>query len=271
MSALHPPLTTVELPEHARRFSKAAAQYPHHARVQQRAAQHLWQWAKPALADTPAPKACVDVGCGTGTLTRLVMDSLPGVPMHAVDIAPGMLQALRDNVPSDAPLHTHLLDGETLSLEQLWIPTQSLLVSNMCAQWFNDLDAAVRRWLTVSDTLAFSVLLDDSFTVWKDAHTTCDQPCNLRRLPTRPEIDQLLNGLRSEGLAQHTALHTHEFLDQHPNGLSFARGLRAIGADVGQTGQPAQLWRVLSHLNQPCTFNYHLAFVLIQRKPATQS
>lgn len=254
---------------HTERFSLAAQQYEHHARVQRHVAAHLWNWAHSLLqgdSSAFAPQACVDVGCGTGFLTDRMLKHYPQLPVHAVDMAPGMLAALQSKHPDNHQLHTHCLNGETLSMEHLWIPPHSLLMSSMCAQWFDDLEGAVRRWLSVSNTVAFSVLLDGSFQVWKAAHEETGQTCGLRALPTAAQLEQLIHKLVDEGLVARSALHEKEFLDHHTDGLSFARSLRFIGADQPHaTHQPVQLRKVIRALGGACTLNYHLGFYCLER------
>lgn len=247
------------------RFSGAAQQYDHHARVQKHAAAHLWHWVQPKLNPEHPPLACIDVGSGTGFLTEHLLTRFPHTPIHAVDIAPGMLSELARKHPTPQ-LKTHLLNGEELAVEKLWVPSHSLLVSSMCAQWFNDLEDAIRKWLSVSNTLAFSVLLDGSFQAWHAAHRDTDQACGLRALPTAETMQGIVQTLAAEGLVAQHQHHNKDFLDHHPDGLSFARSLRAIGADMPRTHhRPANLRKVVHALGEACTMNYHIGFYWLQR------
>ncbi len=248
-----------------RRFSDAARDYDHHARVQKHSAQHLCQWLDQILPADFKPKACVDVGSGTGFLTDHLLTKFPESAVHAVDLAQGMLTELKRKYPTER-LHTHLLNGEELAVEHLWIPNQSLLISGMCAQWFNNIEEAIRRWLSVSNTVAFSVLLDGSFQAWEVAHEETGQTSGLRKLPSNDELQDVLHTLAAEGLVANTSHHTKNFLDHHPNGLSFARSLRAIGADQPRTNhKPVNLRKVISALGNACTMNYRIGFYCLER------
>lgn len=247
------------------RFSKAALEYDHHARVQKHAAVHLAAWLDQVLPTPFDPKVCIDVGSGTGFLTEYLLKRFPQSPVHAVDLAPGMLAHLKTKLASPQ-LHTHVLNGEELAFEHLWVPNHSLLVSGMCAQWFDNLELALRRWLSVSNTVAFSVLLDGSFQAWHAAHEETKQVCGLRRLPQLADIETMLHVFSHEGLLERSAHHSKDFLDHHPDGLSFARSLRAIGADVPNPAhKPANLRKVFSALGTACTMNYRVGFFLLER------
>lgn len=81
------------------RFSDAARDYDHHARVQKHSAQHLGQWLDQMLPVNFNPKACVDVGSGTGFLTEHLLNKFPQSAVHAVDLAQGMLTEPEAQVP----------------------------------------------------------------------------------------------------------------------------------------------------------------------------
>lgn len=156
--------------------------------------------------------------------------------------------------------------ARSLAVEHLWIPNHSLLVSGMCAQWFSNIEEAIRRWLSVSNTIAFSVLLDGSFQAWEVAHEDTGQTSGLRPLPSHDDLQNILNALVAEGIAASTAHHTKNFLDHHPDGLSFARSLRAIGADQPRVNHtPVNLRKVISALGEACTMNYHIGFYYLER------
>lgn len=246
------------------RFSEAAENYDSNARIQKQVSNNLWDWLQTHLEKPFEPAATIDVGSGTGFMTQLLLNQY-ACPVHAIDIAPGMVEWLRNHIPSEQ-LHTHLLDGEHLSIEQLWVPNNCLLVSNMCAQWFSDLDQAIRRWLSVSNTIAFSVLLNGSFEAWNQAHTETGQTAGIRSLPEASALQVILNNLQQEGLIKNLQFKSREFLDQHFDGLSFARSLRAIGADTPKTNHhPVNLRAVIRELGKGCTINYRIGFVFLQR------
>lgn len=246
-------------------FSQAAAQYDQHAPIQQRVAKDLWAWTKQQLPQQFTPSSCIDVGCGTGFLTQHLLAAYPHTPMHAVDIAQGMLTMVK-NKHSSPCLHTHCLDGATLNAEQLQPLSPCLLVSSMCAQWFDDLHNGLHHWLKVADTVAFSVLLHPSFEVWRQAHVFAQQPCGLRNFPTHINILRDLEQLKGEGLIGKLQHVQHSYVERHLDGLSFARSLRAIGAQTPHPEHhPANLRPVLAQLRHGCELDYQLGFYYIER------
>ena len=133
-----------------------------------------------------------------------------------------MVDWLRDRA-NTSRLKVHLMDGEHLSVENLWVPPQSLLVSSMCAQWFGDLNQAIRRWVSVSNTVAFSILMDGSFEAWHQAHEETGQQVGLQPLPPACAIEDLIHSLRAEGLVRSTVFKTREFSRSPPRRAIFCK------------------------------------------------
>jgi len=75
-----------------------------------------------------APRTVVDLGCGPGNLTRLLVDRWPGARVHGLDSSPEMIERAR----ADA-------GGATYDVADLrsWRPEQpvDVLVSNATLQW----------------------------------------------------------------------------------------------------------------------------------------
>lgn len=119
------------------RFSRAARRYDELARHQAIAAQHLAE-RLPADAD---PRHLLELGCGTGLLTRHLVARCPAAKLTAVDLAPSMLLACRARClrPTDVAVEA---DAETY-----WPPDPvDAAVSSCAIQWFDDPE----RWIAAT-------------------------------------------------------------------------------------------------------------------------
>jgi trans-aconitate 2-methyltransferase len=92
------------------------------------------------LARVPrrAPRTIVDLGCGTGTATRLLADRWPEAAVTGVDDSEAMLETARDAVPG--------VGWERRRIEQ-WQPSAplDLLFSNAALHWLDDHPGLFRR------------------------------------------------------------------------------------------------------------------------------
>ncbi|MDE7408377.1 MAG: DUF452 family protein, partial [Muribaculaceae bacterium] len=110
----------------ARKF-RNAIDYDRNADVQRRIAEHLWQlWQKHMHSRTP--ESLIEVGCGSGMLTKLYYDKLKPSHMELWDLA----------TSGNLPIPVKECDAETAIMS---VPTDSVdvVASSSTVQWFNSL------------------------------------------------------------------------------------------------------------------------------------
>jgi trans-aconitate 2-methyltransferase len=101
-----------------------------------------------------APRLVVDVGCGPGTLTAMLVQRWPSARVEGLDSSRHMIEAA---APLSSPqLSFRVADAAT------WEPAADtdVIVSNATLQWVPDHRAVVRRWaaaLAPTGWLAFQV------------------------------------------------------------------------------------------------------------------
>jgi len=76
-------------------FSRNAKNYDAYAKVQKKMANTLLDMLD---LDSKSRLDILDVGCGTGYLTKLLLDRWPDARITAIDIAPGMIEYARDRL-----------------------------------------------------------------------------------------------------------------------------------------------------------------------------
>lgn len=240
----------------AARFSEAAGNYEEAARIQAQAAVKFGAWLAQLGLATPASIA--EVGCGTGLFTRLLHARHPGAHLLATDLAPNMVERCRTNLPSNPNLQFMVCDGRNASFN----PAPDWIVSTMCFQWFDPLLPVLEWHYANSRVLAFSILVSGSFAEWRAAHERAGLAPGLLSCPEFDALRRICHTL--SGGQMHA--HRISLNEQHPDGLSFARSLRAIGADLPQPGyQPANLRPVLRQMAKGTTANYEIGFFCLKK------
>jgi malonyl-CoA O-methyltransferase len=137
------------------RFSAAAPGYSAAVDVQLRAAEGVMS----LLGDAPAAKRILDMGCGTGLLTRHLAARYPSAEVHGVDISQAMIARAGNETPPDSRVEWHTRDAASFTDEKPF----DLVASSSSLHWMGPLAplfANTARLLTPRGRLVFSIMLD---------------------------------------------------------------------------------------------------------------
>lgn len=248
----------------ASRFGAAAAAYDAHSPLQREAAQRLAAAVK-ALA-LPARPRVLEIGCGTGHLTRQLLPALGGTWLVS-DIAPAMVAACRQQLGSAAQYL--VMDGERPALAA---GRFDLIVASLAAQWFTDLPATLAglaALLAPGGRIALATLGNGTFAEWRAAHTAVGlAPAT----PAYPDATALAQAFPAE---LEVAITEEDFVVPLADPLEFLRGLKRIGADTPAPGtQPLSAGHLRKVMRafaaaRPGGTTYHLLYAMALRSSNT--
>ena len=103
----------------------------------------------------------LELGCGTGNLTRLLRDKFKQARLKAIDISPEMVAVCRKKLPEDG-IEFIIADAEELELRESF----DLVASNATFQWFADLEGALGKFsgcLRAGGEIIFSTFGPNTF------------------------------------------------------------------------------------------------------------
>ena len=236
-------------------FASATATYDSAAEAQALAADGLVALVR-ALAP-PARPTVLEVGCGTGLLTRRLMPVVGG-DWLVTDLSPAMVEAAKAAIGADKA-HFRVMDAEHPDAP---VGLFDLVVSNLAAQWFADLPRAVRRLracLGSGGKLVFSTLGAASFAEWRQAHQGLGLACGVPAYPSAEELAALL----PEGSTVTRQLVQVRHADAH----AFLAALKRVGADTPAPGHrplsAGALRRVMKAMGAPVAITYDLLFAVV--------
>ena len=209
----------------------------------------------------PAPRI-LEIGCGTGLLTRALRETFPTSPLVVTDIAPAMVARCRAGMAGETPRFL-VMDAERPCLR----PGFDLVASSLAAQWFEDLTGTVRKLsglLAPHGLLAVTTLAAGTFREWAKAHAGEGlAPAT----PAYPSRDGLA-ALTCEGCD--VAVSIAPVTEAHADGRAFLRSLREIGAatpGADRSLSPGALRRVLRRFDAGgARVTYEIATLLIRRR-----
>lgn len=209
----------------------------------------------------PNPRI-LELGCGTGFLTRALAARIGPARWTVSDIAPAMVERAREGGGPAADYR--VIDGEAVDPV---LGSFDLILSGMAFQWFADLPGAVARLaarLAPGGLLAFSTMADASFAEWRAA---LDAEALASGIPAYPDAAALA-ALAPPGFAATVAI--VDFPQAHTDARGFLTGLKAIGAGTPAAGYrplpPAALRRAMARFDAGERIaTYRIGFCLIRR------
>jgi malonyl-CoA O-methyltransferase len=217
----------------ARAFSRGAAAYDEHARVQRRAIERLLALALPAA---PAPRRVLDVGAGTGNLLAQLAETLPGAALAGVDLAPGMALAAQERAPGAG---LAVGDAELLPFRA---GAFDLVVSTSMLQWLATLEPAfreARRVLAPGGLVGVALFGGETLCELREAWRAAApaQPDRTHRFHSAEEVAR---ALAAAGL-ERVEIERERVVERYADVPSLLRALRRIGANGNVTPATAGL------------------------------
>ncbi|MBF0358623.1 MAG: methyltransferase domain-containing protein [Magnetococcales bacterium] len=240
-------------------FNGAKA-YQQKAVVQQRVAGRLAeQLGDLALADQPQ---ILEIGCGTGFLSKHLINLWPGSRLLCTDIAPEMLARCQTQL---AKMDSELIDFQVMDGEN--IPgdeTFDLIVASLVFQWFLDplgnLQKLVKR-LKPGGRLVFVTLGPETFVEWRQFCSKYQLACGLHDYPSGDDWQQ---GWPQGGVGQ---VVEERIVEEYPSPQFFLKGLKEIGTALSPAShKPVSAFEMRRALhsyaeeNKNFSITYHLIF-----------
>lgn len=142
-----------------RRFDRARPTYDQNALIQTRMAEALTTRIRAALGSRFSN--ILEIGCGTGLLTRQISNRIQFDRLLANDL----VDACRTHLPWDRNQRTHFISGDAEQIET-FPPGQDLIVSNAAFQWLQDTSVFLPKLaglLKPGGALAFTTFGPDNF------------------------------------------------------------------------------------------------------------
>ena len=245
-------------------FSAAADTYDAGAELQRVVAETLARKIKalPRPAASKGPPKILEVGCGTGVLTRALADQITGA-WTVTDIAAPMVARCERALAASLPgARFMVMDGTAPALA----PGFDVICSSMALQWFEDPGRAIGRLsalLNRGGHLAFATLGPDTFEEWQAACALSGVAAPTRRLPSAEDFQN--NTPHGFAFRAEKAV----FRRTYANGWDFLQRLRKIGAHRAvPEAEPlpaGALRKVLRATDAPFTVSYDVIYGFISR------
>ncbi|MEM7317271.1 MAG: methyltransferase domain-containing protein, partial [Planctomycetota bacterium] len=203
-------------------FDRASSTYQAHSEVQQEIARAL---ANLLIEACPKPDTILELGCGTGNLTRLLAQQYPSSRIEATDASPSMLEEARRLMDESQVKYSELVIDSNLRLDSDW----DLIASSMTLQWLKNLPQVIGRLADRAQTLAFALPIHGTFANWIEAHHKIGRLPGTREFVTADE-------LRDACADYDCVMTTEDFPVHYHRPIDFVKNLHYIGGNAPRPG-----------------------------------
>lgn len=148
-----------------------------------------------AVKHAQAPGIALDLGCGDGTETVMLLKH--GWTVHAVDLEPAALNLTVERAGDDAALTTYAADLVTFEPPRADLMLACASLPFVPPDDFDDFWRRLRSALRPDGLLAVHLFGD------QDSWAHCDSAVANMTFHSRPEVEQMLAGLETLQLEEH--------------------------------------------------------------------
>jgi len=215
-------------------FARASASYESAAGLQARVAAELLERLAVFAFE---PRVVLDLGAGTGRVTRELKRRYRGALVIALDLAPGMLREARRHQQWWRRFERVCADALRLPLADASV---DVVFSSLMLQWCEPLDTALaecRRVLKPDGFFAFSTFGPDTLHELRGAWASADGYNHVNHFV---DVHEVGDALVRAGLME-PVLDVDRIEVSYPDALSLMRDLKAIGAHNVTAGRPRAL------------------------------
>ncbi len=237
-------------------FSRAAPTYDRSAKAQRRMAERLTsilptadELRSSAAGQPEGNASIVELGCGTGLLTERLLARYPDARLHAIDLAPLMIEHCRRRWAGEPRAAFEVADAETFRPDG----PAALVAANCAFQWLADAEGTlrhVRGYLAPRGRLALGTMLAGSLAELAESHAAAAG----RPMPALDLWDEkrFRAALARTGLRLLPASRVETLRIDYADPLDVMRGLKEIGASLGgregaRPLSPAQMRRLAEY------------------------
>jgi malonyl-CoA O-methyltransferase len=212
--SLNLPMLSRRSADVAARFGESAASYERNAGLQRAVADRLAR----LLPELERPRV-LELGCGTGLLSRHLVRRYPQGRFVLTDVAPAMIAECRRNLAARGAAHIsyEVMDaGEAGGYADL-----DLIVSSMTLHWLADSAASLERLrllLAPGGSLLYATLGPESFAEWRATLRDLSLPSGIAETPMLPGVVE------------------EERVVQDASTLAFLRRMKAVGGLTPREG-----------------------------------
>lgn len=248
-------------------FSEAASYYDEHASVQREVAERLIASLQP-WRDIIPTGPIIELGAGTGFVTKGVVDLYPDREIQVTDLSEDMIALCRKKFADHGNLKFMVSDAE--EVPEFNDPHYAMTVSGFAAHWFDNPAQTLAKWLEITKPgglLLASFPGNESFPQWKKNCQELGLPFTANELP---DVEEMVIKM-SVGPAQ-VDYYEDTITREYESAQDFFNELKNLGMDTLKQGRQLtskEMSLLVDHWDSSTdgmvSVDYHVIFLAVKR------
>lgn len=249
----------------AREFGRSAKHYHQKAEIQKKVAEGLVASLLP-WKDILPQGPILEVGCGTGFLTGMMVDQFPDGEFVITDASDEMVNFAKKELGESEKCSFEVLNVDAIENPQ---PTYACIISNFAAQWFSDPAIGLEKLgqlLLPGGLLLVSFPGNQSFPEWYQNCLKLGLPYTANPLP---DVEEVVIKL-SVGPFQ-IDYYENDLHQKFDDAFEFFKHIKQIGAGYSVSGKSLtgkQLKLLVNHWNEkesPVSVKWHIVYLAAKK------
>ncbi|MFA6568031.1 MAG: methyltransferase domain-containing protein [Victivallales bacterium] len=251
-------------------FSKGAASYDKTATFQKYAAGELAKKIFSRTPELPPGAKILELGCGTGFLTKRLFTQFPEAEITVTDISGQMLELCKANTNGVKVWKKHFMKCDFE--ENIPVGNYDLIVSSLSFQWVLNLRRLAERMsilLSPGGAVFFSMLIEPTFGTLRKSFSDLNIPYPGPRFLTESDIEKTFMVFNDNIFG--SDLHR----EYYPSTIAFLKHLNSIGSGnaTGETLSVGTLRKVIEYhsrknfVSGKIRADYKLLYGICRNKP----
>lgn len=248
-------------------FGKAASYYEEHASLQKEVADRLIASLQP-WRDIIPTGPIIELGAGTGFVTKGVADLYPDREIIGTDLSQGMIEYCRTKFADHENISFRVADAE--QLPEFDDPHYAMTVSGFAAHWFDYPAQTLAKWLEITKPgglLLASFAGNESFPTWRSHCRELGLPFTANELP---DVEEMVIKM-SVGPAQ-VDYYEDTITREYESAGDFFDELKNLGMDTLKQGRQLtskEMSLLVDHWDSSTegkvSVDYHVVFLAVKR------
>ncbi|WP_196593474.1 malonyl-ACP O-methyltransferase BioC [Pectinatus sottacetonis] len=208
-------------------FSQASTEYDKYANVQKKMAVKL----SAMLNDRHSFENILEIGCGTGCLTKIIAQQFPTAHILATDISESMLKTAKDNLSLYPNIQFKVMDGENIHTNDKY----DLIISNAAFQWFSDYNKAFKGFYSCLKKRGILIYATFGKNTFVELHKSFAYAYDKNNFSGYPNNHQFISIQNLTELCKHnkfeSTFKTADYIEYFKTVRDFLKSVKKIGAN----------------------------------------